>query len=107
MNKKNEQTCGCLYLTELIENCPLVKENDYLKELWETISGYIDDKLFFAKLEILNCIISLIFAAETKFKPFANVALFKILDYLTDNDWMKRKLSLNVVYTLSFFSINS
>ena len=103
LNKKNEQTCGCLYLTELIENCPLVKENDYLKELWETISGYIDDKLFFAKLEILNCIISLIFAAETKFKPFANVALFKILDYLTDNDWMKRKLSLNVVYTLSFY----
>ena len=103
LNKKNQQTCGCLYLTELIENCPLVKEKGYLKVLWETICAYIDDKLFFAKLEILNCIISLIFAAEKGFKPFANVALFKILDYLTDNDWMKRKLSLNVVYTLSFY----
>ena len=103
LNKKNEQTCGCLYLTELIENCPLVKEGTYLQHLWDTISVYIDDKYFFAKLEILNCLISLIFAAEQMFKPFANVALFKILDYLTDNDWMKRKLSLNVVYTLAFY----
>ena len=40
LNKKNEQTCGCLYLTELIENCPLVKEN-----FWKS-RGKVLEKFF-------------------------------------------------------------
>ena len=52
-----------------------------------------DDKYFECKLDLLNWTISLIFAVEAKFKPYVNICLFMILDYLTDMDWMKRKLA--------------
>ena len=102
-NQRLEQSFGCLLLTEFIENCPLVKEDKNLENMFKIISGYLDDRWFECKLDLLNCNISLIFAAEKKFKPYANICLFKILDYLTDVDWMKRKLAINIVYTLVFY----
>ena len=99
-NKRAQQSFGCLMLTELIEKCPLVKDEKKLDELFKKFSNYLEDRWFECKLDLLNCIISLIFTAEEKFRPYANVCLFRILDYLTDNDWMKRKLAINIVYTL-------
>ena len=102
-NKKLEQSFGCLLLTEFIEKCPLVKEEKNLESLFKMLSDYLDDRWFECKLDLLNCTISLIFSAESKFKPYTNVCLFRILDYLTDIDWMKRKLAINIVYTLVFY----
>ena len=103
INKKLEQSFGCLILTELIEKCPFVKEEKYLDNIFKTISNYLEDKSFVCILDLLNCTISLIFTVEDKFKPYANICLFRILDYLTDKDWMKRKLAINIVYTLVFY----
>lgn len=97
------QICGSLCLTALIETCPLVLQPSYMKYIWDNMVNLIDKNNFHAKLELLNGLISLIFASETLFKPFANVTLYKILDFLTDGDWLKRKLSLNVVYTLVYY----
>ena len=102
-NKRLEQSFGCLLLTEFIEKCPLAKEEKHLDKLFKTLSDYLDDRWFECKLDLLNCTISLIFSAEGKFKPYANTCLFRIIDYLTDIDWMKRKLSINIVYTLVFY----
>ena len=63
----------------------------------------LEDKKFECKLDILNCLISLIFITEQGFKSYANICLFRVLDYLTDEQWIKRKLSVNIVYTLVFF----
>ena len=102
-NLKTEQSFGCLLLTEFIEKCPLVKEEKYLENLFKLISDYLDDRWFECKLDLLNCTISLIFTAESRFKPYANICLFRVLDYLTDTEWMKRKLAINIVYTLVFY----
>ena len=102
-NKKVEQSFGCLLLNEFIENCPMVKEDKILDNLYKMISDYLDDRWFECKIDLLNCTISLIFAAEYKFKQYANVCVFRILDYLTDLDWMKRKLAINIVYTLVYY----
>ena len=102
-NNKTEQSFGLLLLTEFIEKCPLVKEEKYLDHLFKIISDYLDDRWFECKLDLLNCTISLIFTAESKFKPYANICLFRVLDYLTDSEWMKRKLAINIVYTLVFY----
>ena len=102
-NQKTEQSFGLLLLTEFIEKCPLIKEEKYLENIFKIISEYLDDRWFECKLDLLNCTISLIFTAETKFKPYANICLFRVLDYLTDNEWMKRKLAINIVYTLVFY----
>ena len=103
INKKLEQSFGCLLLTEFIEKCPLVKEDKNLDSLFKILSDYLDDRWFECKVDLLNCTISLIFSAEYKFKPYANVCMFRILDYLTDLDWMIRKLAINIVYTLVFY----
>ena len=102
-NNKTEQSFGLLLLTEFIEKCPLIKEEKYLDNLFKIISDYLDDRWFECKLDLLNCTISLIFTAESKFKPYANICLFRVLDYLTDSEWMKRKLAINIVYTLVFY----
>ena len=102
-NKKLEQSFGCLILTDFIEKCPLVKDPKYLDIIFNKINNYLDDRWFECKLDLLNCTISLVFSAENKFKPYANTCLFRVMDYLTDTDWMMRKLAINIVYTLVFY----
>ena len=102
-NKKLEQSFGCLILTDFIEKCPLVKEPKYLDVIFKKINEYLEDRWFECKLDLLNCTISLVFSAQNKFKPYANTCLFRVMDYLTDTDWMMRKLAINIVYTLVFY----
>ena len=102
-NKKLEQSFCCLILTDFIEKCPLVKEQKYLDIIFKKINEYLEDRWFECKLDLLNCTISLVFSAQNKFKPYANTCLFRVMDYLTDSDWMMRKLAINIVYTLVFY----
>ena len=102
-NEKIEQSFGCLLLTEFIENCPLVKDVKNFGNIFNIISELLEDRWFESKLDLLNCTISLIFVGEKNFKPYANACLFKILDFLTDKEWKKRKLAVNIVYTLLFY----
>ena len=94
---------GSLCLTKLVENCPFVLKNNYMKYILDNIIENISKDNFNAKSELLNCLISLILGAERLFCPYANMTLYKILDFLTDEDWQKRKLALNVIYTMIFY----
>ena len=94
---------GSLCLTKLVENCPFVLKKNYMKYILDNIIENISKDNYNAKYELLNCLISLILGAESLFCPFANMTLYKILDFLTDKDWLKRKLSLNVIYTMIFY----
>ena len=102
-NKKTEQSFGCMLLTEFLEKCPMTKDPKNLDSLFKLISNYLDDRWFLCKLELLNCTMSLIFTAGKSFKPYATLCLFKVLDYLTDEEWMKRKLAINIVYSLIYY----
>ena len=101
--KKLEQSFGCLLLTEFVEKCPLIKEQKNFENIFKLICDNLEDNWFKSKLDLLNCTISLIFISGKNFKNYANVCLFKILDFLTDEDWMKKKLAINIVYTLAFY----
>ena len=103
VNKKTERYMGCLLLAEFIEKCPLINEEKYLGPLFKEFSAYLNDRWFQCKLDLLNCILTLIYTVKKNFSPHANVCLFRILDYLTDSDWMKRKLTINIVYTLVYY----
>ena len=64
-NEKLEQSFGCLILTEFIEKCPLIKNDpNILKNIFNKISDYLDDRWFKCKLDLLNCTISLIFTSQ-------------------------------------------
>ena len=103
-SNRYNQICGTLCLTSFIENCAYNYTNqNNLKSIWELLIYQITNNSFYAKLELLNCFISLIFSSEERFCPFASMTLYKIFDYITDEDWLKRKLALNIVYTLVFY----
>jgi len=101
--EKANRIIGSLCLTKLVENCPVVLQEQYMKFIWDNIMTFIDTKNYTAKYELLNCLISLILGAEGLFTQYANDTLYKVLDFLTEDDWNKRKLALNVIYTLIFY----
>ena len=101
--EKSNRIIGSLCLTKLVENCPIVLQEHYMKFIWDNIINFIEIKNYTAKYELLNCLISLILGAESLFTKYANATLYKVLDFLTEDDWNKRKLALNVIYTLIFY----
>ena len=100
LDDKANRLCGSLCLIKLVENCPIVIHEEYMKLIWENVTTYLEKPNYTAKYELLNCLISLILGAEASFKPFANSTLYKVFEFLTDSDWLKRKLALNVIYTV-------
>jgi len=80
-DNKSNRIVGSLCLTKLVENCPIVLQPQYTKFIWDNINNFIDKKNFNAKTELLNCLISLILGAENLFCPYANVTLYKVLDF--------------------------
>ena len=84
---------GSICLTKLVENCPYVLKNNYMKYILDNILDNISKNNFNAKNELLNCLISLILGAESLFCSYAKITLYKILDFLTDPDWLKKKTS--------------
>ena len=101
--EKANRIIGSLCLTKLVENCPVVLQEKYMKFIWDNIITFIEIKNYAAKYELLNCLISLILGAENLFIPYANATLYKVLDFLSEDDSNKRKLALNVIYTLIYY----
>ena len=102
-NETTKQSFGCLLLNEFIIKCPLIKDEKNFENVFKVLSEYLDDHWFENKLALLNCVLNLIHTQGKKFKHYANVCLFKILDFFTDEDWMKRKIAVNIVYTLTLY----
>ncbi len=101
------QLCGILCLNSFIENCSFNYSNEEnLKKILETLLNLLEKKNFIGQLELLNCLITLIFLSESNFSKYASVTLYKIIDLITDKEWKKRKLALNIVYTLIYYCGN-
>jgi len=66
--------------------------------------NFLERSNFSATSELLDTLISLIFAVENLFKPYATITLYKVLDFITNNDWIKRKLAIDIIYTLANYS---
>ena len=107
--KQEDKSCnivGGLCLNVLIQACPLVLQGCYLNYLWKNIIFYLEKDKYNGKIEILNSLISLIFACEDSFSPYASKTLNVVLDFLSDEDWLRRKLSLNIIFALCTYCIN-
>ena len=101
------QICGILCLNSFIENCSYNYSNDEnIKKNLDVLLNLIEKKNYIPQLELLNCLITLIFLSEAHFSKYASVTLYKIIDFITDKEWMKRKLALNIVYTLVYYCGN-
>ena len=101
--EKINQIIGSLCLTKLVENCPYVLKNEYMKIIIDNILSLLSLEDFKAKHELLNCLISLILGAEKIFVPYAKIVFNKIIEFLSNDDWIQRKLALNIMYTLLYY----
>lgn len=100
---KNCNIIGGICLNNLIQTCPLVLKSNYLNYIWKNIISNIEKANFPGIDEIFNSLITLIFACENGFSPYAEKTLKSILDFLSSQENNKRKLALNIVYTLINF----
>jgi hypothetical protein len=107
-NIKSENTgwqiCGTLCLTSFIENCSFNYINDEnFKCIFDIICSQINNPNFPGKLEILNCFISLVFCSEEKYIPYSIATLNIIIQFIEDEEWLIRKFSLNIIYTMLYY----
>ena len=103
-DNNNCQICGTLCLTSFIENCSfnyINKEN--LKCIFDHLCERINNNKFVAKLEILNCFISLIYCSEEKYLPYASRTLDVIIKFITNKEWLIKKFALNIIYVLLIY----
>ena len=103
-NDINSQICGILCLTSFIENCSYNYTNKKnLKYIFENLSEKIKKEEFPAKLELLNCFLSLIFCSEEKYLPYAKETLNLVIKFINKKEWLIKKFSLNIIYTMLFY----
>ncbi len=101
------QNCGVLCLKELIISLNFfLKNNKYMKYLWEKLILFVENDNFGNKLNLLQCFSELINKCKEKFKQFANITMYKILDFLQENDIELRKETLNILYLLIYYCPN-
>jgi len=97
----NCQICGALFLTSFIENCSFNYTNkENLEFIFDNLCSKLKKDDFPAKLEILNCFISLIFCSEEKYLPYAKDTLNIIIKFINSKEWLIKKFSLNIIYTM-------
>ena len=95
------QLCGVLCLKQLIINLNFyLKNTKYMKYLWEKLILFIENDNFNYKLILLQCFNELIQKCKEKFRQYANITMYKVLDYLQDTESESRKEALNILYLL-------
>lgn len=102
-SEEKNQECGVMCLCELMENINYyIKSEKYLKYLWEKLVIFIENENFIYKSYLLKCVAILIEkCGGNKFKEFANITLYKILDFIGGNDNDSRIQALYIVELLA------
>ena len=79
------QQFGAMCLKVLTSTLNYYAKNDkYLKYIWEKVIVFIDNENFNDTIDLLHSIENLIVkSGGDKFKGYANITLYKILDYMT------------------------
>ena len=93
-NSYNYQINGVLCLKELISNTEYyIKHKKLLKNLFEKIILFLDNNNFEPKIVLFELLSVFIKKCEKCFEPYINITLYKILNYIEENDVnLKRKI---------------
>ena len=107
-NEKQEFFLGFTFLSILIEklDCCLnfCSIQNIISNLWSILSYFFNKKKQFSHIyDILYCTLKLILVSKEKFNSYCKLCLFTILDYLTDDNWQIRKISLEIIFFLTKF----
>ena len=90
----NNQIIGVLCFKELISNTDYyIINKKFIKNINEKIILFLDNTNFEPKIILYEILSIFIKKCEKLFEPFINITLYKILNYIEDNDFeIKRKV---------------
>jgi hypothetical protein len=95
--------CLNILLTEL--DYSFLNKNNFAYYIWDKISLFLDSK-FTPKSNLLKYLYDFISKFKIPFKPYVDMAIYKILEYLDNDDPNIRKASLNILGLLISFYPN-
>lgn len=87
-------------LTRVIQNAPVVTLQTLLDTITDKILEMFMNSNTKCTSQLLESLISLILAVENEFEPYATLFLPHLLECIAMPDWLTRKLSIDVIYTL-------
>jgi hypothetical protein len=104
----NNQSVGIICLNILLNeiNYSFLNENNFVIYIWGKLSIYMNSSSFFPKNNLLKYLYDFITKFKDAFKPFVNIAIYKILEFIDNNDTVIRKTSLNILGLLISFYPN-
>ena len=103
--ENNNQLVGIICLNILLTEIDysFLNKNNFALYIWERISLLLDSEQFFPKNQLLKYIYDFISKFKMPFKPFVNIAIYKILEYIDNLNPNIRKASLNILGLLISF----
>ena len=105
LKNNNNQLVGIICLNILLTeiNYSFLNINNFVFYIWDKLLIYLDSSAFYPKSHLLKYIYDFISKFKVPFKPFVNIAIYKILEYIGINDTSIRKASLNILGLLISF----
>ena len=108
LKENNNQLVGIICLNILLTeiNYSFLNINNFVFYIWDKLLIYLDSPTFYPKSYLLKYIYNFISKFKTPFKPYVNIAIYKILEFIDINDASIRKASLNILGLLISFYPN-
>ena len=105
LNNENNQIVGTICLNILLNEIDysFLNQNNFVYYIWENISNFLEQPNFLPKNYLLKYIYDFISKFKTIFKPFVEIVIYKILEFIDDKDGNIRKSSLNILGLLISF----
>ena len=100
LNSNENQSVGIICLNILLKEIDysFLNQNNFVYYIWENVVVYfLDEPNFLPKNYLLKYLYDFISKFKTQFKPFVEIAIYKILEYLDNKDEKIRKSSLNIL----------
>ena len=107
-NQYNYQLCGIICLNFLLNEIDysFLNINNYISYIWERIRFYLCSKDFAPKEYLLNYLYDFISKFKIGFKPYVNISIYKILEFIDNKNLNTRKNALNVLSLIIGFYPN-
>ena len=105
LNNKNNQIVGTICLNILLNEIDysFLNQNNFVYYIWANISFFLEQPNFFPNNYLLKYIYDFISKFKEIFKPFVEVVIYKILEFIDNTDGNIRKSSLNILGLLISF----
>ena len=102
-NKNQEVGIICLNILLNELDYSFLNQNNFVYYIWENITYFLDEPNFFPKNYLLKYLSDFISKFKIQFKPYVEITIYKILEYIDDKDGNIRKSSLNILGLLISF----